>query len=85
MERIKKDIVEYIRLFLKNESISEHTPLLENGLLDSLGIITLLTFIEDNYRINLSDSDFDIDNFTSIDHLVNKLFQNKCESLKTEK
>lgn len=47
------------------------SPLLESNLLDSLGIIQLMTFLADNFGIEVSDEDFVPENFATIRSLVN--------------
>lgn len=42
------------------------TPLLTSGLLDSLGIVKLLSFIEDEFDTEIDDSDFDPENFETL-------------------
>lgn len=40
--------------------------LLEEGIVDSLGILRLVNFIEDTFGILIAEEDFDPENFTSI-------------------
>ena len=49
--------------FLKEEQINVHTSLFLSGLLDSLSMLTLLSFIEEFYHVSILDDDFTIHNF----------------------
>lgn len=40
--------------------------LFEDGIIDSLGILELVEFIEDTYEITVEDVDVDLENFRSI-------------------
>ena len=46
------------------------TPLLENGAIDSLGILELMTFLADRFEISLDDNDFDPENLGTPARLV---------------
>lgn len=47
-------------------SVSVDDALLESGVIDSLGILQLVNFIEDSFGILIAEEDFDPENFTSI-------------------
>lgn len=73
MKKVIGEIIEYLTKVLTVKEINEDTPLLGENMLDSLGIVSLLTFIETTYGIDLADDDFDINNFntpTSIAELI---------------
>ncbi|RLC22681.1 MAG: acyl carrier protein [Deltaproteobacteria bacterium] len=46
--------------------INEKTLLFEEGIFDSMGLISLITFIEDEFDIKTEDDDLVVDNFESI-------------------
>ena len=50
--------------------ISEDTLLLESGILDSLGILQLMTFLSDTMGIEISDEDFVAENFRTVGSLA---------------
>lgn len=64
-EKILNEIIDYLSKVLTAEKIQEDTQLIEENMLDSLGIVSLLTFIETTFGIDLADDDFDINNFSS--------------------
>jgi acyl carrier protein len=52
------------------ESIAPERNLLAEGLVDSLGIVELIAFLEGKYAIKIGDDDIDPENFGSIDSIV---------------
>ncbi len=60
---------EYIREELMNGSSSEldeSENLLAAGIIDSLGILRLVSFVEEKFGIEVPDEDVTIDNFQSV-------------------
>lgn len=60
---------EYIREELMNGSSSELDEtenLLAAGIIDSLGILRLVSFVEEKFGIEVPDEDVTIDNFQSV-------------------
>jgi acyl carrier protein len=66
----KSILMEYIRdEFARNRGadIKEDEDLLSSGLIDSLGILKLVSFIEDRFGIEVPGEDVVYDNFFSVD------------------
>lgn len=58
------------------EDISESQSLIESGIIDSLGIARLLTFIETRFRIRIPEADLYPENFeslTAIERLITRI------------
>lgn len=53
----------------RKKKVDENTQLLEIGVIDSLGVIDLITFIEDAFLISVSDSEITSDNFRTVREL----------------
>lgn len=49
--------------------VSPDTPLLDSGVLDSLGILQLMTFIGEQMGVEVSDDDFIPENFQTVGSL----------------
>lgn len=64
-EQIKDFILKHFPL-ARNRNISNNDPLLENGILDSLGVLDLVTYLEKEFHIALSDEDLVPNNFQTI-------------------
>jgi 2-hydroxymuconate-semialdehyde hydrolase len=52
------------------EGLDEHTPLLELGIVDSMGITELTAFLEKEFALALPPEELSAMNFSSIDALV---------------
>jgi len=50
----------------RQRDISNHDLLLEKGILDSLGILEVVTFVEAEFNIAVDDEDLQPENFESI-------------------
>jgi len=60
---------EYIRqnfLFGKDDPLGEQDSLLDRGIIDSTGAMELVTFIESDFGVQVSDSDLVPENLDSI-------------------
>ena len=53
--------------------ISPKDDLFSNGLVDSMGLMRLVTFIEDTYGIDIPPEDLTIENFSSVETMVQYL------------
>lgn len=72
MSEVKNVLTTYLNetLDVKVENLEHGYQLLENGLIDSLTIVQLISFLEEKFNIDLVDSDFDISNFNTIESMV---------------
>ena len=68
MDYIKNDIMRN-----RNAKLSPDEDLLSSGILDSLGILQLVAFIEKTFGIRIPDEDVVFDNFQSITAMINYL------------
>jgi acyl carrier protein len=73
---IKDFIWEHFPLARTRKTI-DTDPLLENGILDSLGILEIVTFIEHEFHITLNDDDLVPKNFQSIECIA-AFVQRRC-------
>ena len=53
----------------RKRAIHDAEPLLESGIVDSQGILELVTFIEGEYGITVPDDDLAPENFQTIDRI----------------
>jgi acyl carrier protein len=68
-ERIRQFLLEKFPLARKR-GLSFQNDLLESGILDSLGILDLVAFVEQNFGIVLSDDELLPENFQTIERLT---------------
>jgi acyl carrier protein len=64
-DRIRIFILEKFPLARKR-GISDTDPLLESGILDSMGVLELVTFVEQEFGVTVSDEELVPENFQSI-------------------
>jgi acyl carrier protein len=58
-------------------NLEAETPLLGSGAIDSLGVLELMTFIDERFEIALEDSDFASENLASLSSLVRFIMERK--------
>jgi acyl carrier protein len=71
----KTDILRTIRGYLRDRfpalaDVDATTPLLQSGAIDSLGFLELMTFLSDEFGIELEDEDFDASNLETAGKLA---------------
>ena len=49
--------------------VGDDESLMEKGIIDSLGIFRLVSFLEDNFRVRISDDEIEHENFQSVNHI----------------
>lgn len=50
--------------------LRDEDPILRNGIMDSLGVLELVAFLEETFDIRIDDDDLTPENFESIDHVA---------------
>jgi len=68
---IEKQIMDFIvTTLLKktdiHENITDTYPLIETGIIDSLGILKLLSFLEEKFNIHIMDEELIPENFDTV-------------------
>ncbi|MCG8318720.1 MAG: acyl carrier protein [Cytophagales bacterium] len=71
---IKESIRNYIKSELVNNKdhreLSDSDQLIESGVIDSLGMMKLIGFLEDNHSVQIDDMELVPENFSSIDAIA---------------
>ena len=70
---ITEQITEFITAtfpLARKRRLAPHDHLLESGIVDSLGVLNLVGFVERQFAIAVADDDLVPENFQSIDHLT---------------
>ena len=77
---LKREIATFIEKNLLGESrgitISDTTPLIEDGLLDSMGLMQIVAFLEERAGVRVPDDEVSPENFETveaIERLVDRL------------
>ena len=60
------EILDILKTIKPEIDFENSNNFIDNGLLDSLNIITLISKLEENYSIKINPEDIDPDNFNSI-------------------
>jgi acyl carrier protein len=77
-EKIKNFIIENF-LFGERE-LKDDEPLFESGIIDSLGLIKLIAFIEENFNVSIDMSEIMIENFNTVNDIMETLKSRKNPS-----
>lgn len=70
-EKIKTFIVNNFLLGVNANNLNDSDSFLEKGIVDSTGILEVVSFIEESFSIKVEDEELLPDNLDSINHLVN--------------
>jgi acyl carrier protein len=54
----------------RKQAVTDSSQLLETGVIDSLGVLDLLGFLEQTFSINVADDELVPENFQTIDRIV---------------
>ena len=60
-------------LFGDDDGLADDTSFLEEGIIDSTGMLELITFLEETFSIQLDDEELIPENLDSINNLINFL------------
>ena len=68
-DKIKAFIVEEF-LFGKDDGLDDDASFLENGVIDSTGILVLVSFLEEEFSITVEDEELIPENLDSVNNVV---------------
>ena len=71
-DRVRAFVVENF-LFGEDEGLKDDTSLLEEGIIDSTGILELVSFLEEEFTISVEDEELIPENLDSINYVVSYL------------
>ena len=70
-EELKNFILENFIIDENPSQLDKNQSFLESGIIDSTGILELVSFIEEHYKITVEDEDLIPDNLDSLNNVVN--------------
>lgn len=76
-QNIQEKIGEILEKVLGNNSSSNESDMDFSKDIDSIKFVTIILEIENEFNIEIDDDDFDMDNFTSADKLVDLVLSYK--------
>ena len=56
--------------FSDPKKINDGTLLFDEGIFDSMGLLNLIAFLEEDFKVKVHDSELDVDNFGSINAIA---------------
>jgi acyl carrier protein len=75
MDELKTSIKEFIMTEvnpdLHLERIDDEEPLIESGIVDSLGVLKILAFLDEKFGVDLSSEEIKLENFKSVRSICN--------------
>lgn len=69
-DKVRKFILEDVCPDANLTHIEDEAPLITSGLVDSLGILKLLSFLDDEFGINIASEEIKQENFSTIATIV---------------
>ncbi len=75
-EKIRNYIVE--NFLFGERKLEDDEPLFESGIIDSLGLIKLLAFIDETFNISMNMSEINIEDFNTLNDIL-KTIQSKID------
>ncbi len=72
---MKEQIREFVckTTFSEPQKIADSTLLFDEGIFDSMGLLNLISFLENEFNIKVNDSELDASNFGSINAITSFL------------
>jgi len=72
LNTVKERIKEFITksTFIDGARIDNTTMIFKEGILDSMGLVSLIAFLEEEYKISTDDTDLVEENFETIDAIA---------------
>ncbi|MFC1633199.1 acyl carrier protein [Planctomycetota bacterium] len=77
IKEINTFIVEQF-LFGEGDALKDDTSFLEEGIVDSTGILELVMFLEEKYGIKIEDSELVPENFDTLDNIAQYMEKKIC-------
>jgi acyl carrier protein len=81
-EKVRKYIAENILFSNDGYPYPDNASFLDNGIIDSMNVLELVVFVEDNFKITVDDQDVVPENFDSISRLAAYVNQKLGETSK---
>lgn len=76
-ETVRTYIIEHF-LFGERQALKGDTSFLEEGIIDSTGVLELVMFLEETYGIKIEDGELVPENFDTLDNITQYLEKKVC-------
>jgi acyl carrier protein len=64
--RIKEFIVRDVNPDVQLKDLGDDEPLVESGIVDSLGVLKIMAFLDEEFGVDLSSGDINLENFKDV-------------------
>jgi len=75
---LRKYITEEFMHELDPKVLNGEFPLIEKGVIDSMGLVKLVLFIEEKFKIVIEEEELDIDNFGNLNAIADFICKKKA-------
>ncbi|QUH28422.1 acyl carrier protein [Vallitalea guaymasensis] len=79
-DEIKDKLLEYVREKLQSEEITETTQLESINEFSSIFVVELILFIEENFDLEVSYEDYNMENYSDVTSIIDLVIRNKEKS-----
>ncbi len=77
---MKEKIIEFLTEIRPEFDFAESNNFIEEGMLDSFDIVTLVTLLDEEYKVSIDGVDILPENFSNIDAICQLLIKNGVQS-----
>jgi len=73
MADLRENLIEFLieNYHIDSDDFTKDTSLVTSGIIDSMGIIEVVEFLEKNHKVIIEDEDITTENFDSVTNIVN--------------
>ena len=73
MADLRENLIEFLieNYHINPDGFTKDTSLVTSGIIDSMGIIEVVEFLEKNHKVIIEDEDITTENFDSVTNIVN--------------
>jgi len=79
-EEIRRFIVDSLLVGSERTDVEADEPLTSSGLIDSLGMLRLITYLEEQFQLEVGDGDVGDENFGTLSRLAAFVDRRRAES-----
>jgi acyl carrier protein len=79
--RVREYVIENFLYMRQGYEFSDTDSLLEHGIIDSMGVIELVTFVRDEFGVDAEDGEITEENFGSLDAIAGFVYKRRPEHL----
>ncbi len=76
-QKIKEKLLSFIirNFMVEKEAINLDKSLIDEGIIDSFGLIEIASFLEEEFSMEVNEDDMNRDNFGSVDRIIDFIYK----------